>query len=151
MTIYTFNPGINTNFSSQLNNNFNEVRGFIGEIRSHCLSIAGATALTTLQSYGWAVANGTDSTSQGITSPIIPITPNLTSRFLYGHATVSGGTKTEDFLPSHTHDIANKRYLGGNSSDATYGGVLSHSDGAVAKTAGTAMIGYEVVFIIRVK
>jgi len=67
--------------------------------------------------------------------------PNLNAggRFLYG-ATTSGGTKTEDFLPNHTHSYDSRGDTSGSAGQTTG-----------ATTTGTAWLGYAIVWVIRIK
>lgn len=81
------------------------------------------------------------------------VIPNLNgnANFLYG-AETSGGTKTENFVPAHSHSIP--VFDGGGagtnitaSSSATNN--TSNTSNNVA--SGTAWVGYAVVYIMRVK
>jgi hypothetical protein len=110
-------------------------------------SLAGVPALPS----NWVECNGQTLSDAG--SPLNGQTiPNLNGNLnvLYGKST-SGTTRTEDFLPVHLHPIP----VYNSGSDATFDG---SNEGANAtfnsnnsSAAGTAWLGYSVVYIIRVK
>ena len=67
----------------------------LGEIIMHNPTVTGAKTLVNMRGLGFAVCDGTTPASQGISSPIIATTPDMTDRFVYGHATTAettGGT-----------------------------------------------------------
>lgn len=81
---------------------------------------------------------------------------NGDNQFLYGNST-SGSTKTEDFMPSHTHNQGSLKFAtnaGNANADDTasfnsYSGNISGNTGSAS--AGTAWEGYSVVWIMRIK
>ena len=81
------------------------------------------------------------------------VIPNLNgnANFLYGAAT-SGGTKSENFVPSHDHDFS--FYNSGATTSLTAVGSATNTTNTTwvnTVTSGTAWTGYAVVYIIRVK
>jgi len=84
-------------------------------------------------------------------------TPNLNDgKLIYG-GTSSGGTKTEDYLPNHTHDQGSLKFKTTDSydsvTDTTTGGAfigaISGSTGSAGE--GTAWTAYQAVWIMRIK
>ncbi len=127
--------------------------GLLGEIRQFALSITGAKTKAQLQALGWAICDGTTPSSQGISSPTIETTPNLRNKFLiHAAAEVTGGTVTENFLPSHNHAI---NYIAGGSDGTKVLGANGftnwNSVPIQATTSGTALVGYTIVYFIKVK
>lgn len=135
----------------------------IGTILPWAKSLTGTPALTGT----WAECDG--STVSDAASPYNGVAlPNMNgnAQIPYGAAT-SGSTKTEDFLPVHTHtaSCAAIHYSGENVGGGTAAfqlGTASPSDqtGQITTPAitvnntsatGTAWKGYSVVFIIRIK
>jgi hypothetical protein len=94
------------------------------------------------------VLSDADSVFNGVTLPNL----NGNLNVLYGKST-SGTTRTEDFLPVHNHNLAvgsadasDPRIDATTGATALNGIVIQNSS-----AAGTAWLGYSVVYIIRVK
>lgn len=76
---------------------------------------------------------------------------NGSDNFLYG-ASSSGGTKTQDFLPSHNHDVSVDVTSHGRLD--TVAGATNYSNAQAwvnTKTSGTAWTGHAIVWIMRIK
>lgn len=117
----------------------------IGAIVAWNKSSSGTPALPD----GWVECNG-----QTLTDPASPYhlqsLPNLNAnrRVLKGDVT-SGGSSTEDFLPSHNHNV---RAGGGYYLDAGWGSSAPwRTDLVSATTSGTATAFFHVVWIMRVR
>ena len=98
----------------------------------------------------WVECNGqtlsdADSIYNGETIPDL----NGDAQFLYGAAT-SGGTKTEDYLPSHKHTIP-VNYNTGVTAVIGSTDAPNRTVDTSTVTEGTALEGYAVVYIMRVK
>jgi hypothetical protein len=104
----------------------------------------------------WAECNG-----QTLNDPQSPfdgqVLPDLNNeqRVLVG-ATTSGGVRDEDYVPPHTHGPGTLRFLNNSAAaDDYYGGAScsgSVCGGATASTtAGTPLVGFEIVWVMRVK
>ena len=74
---------------------------------------------------------------------------NGDARFLYGHS-ASGSTKTEDFLPTHKHNLYMDN-AADNALDGYPGSSSSSGDPCLNASGGTAWAGYSVVMIMRIK
>lgn len=87
-----------------------------------------------------------ESVYNGVVIPIL----NGNLNVLYGKST-SGTTRTEDFLPVHSHPIP----VYNSGSDVTFDGSTVAANSTLnsnnSSAAGTAWLGYSVVFIMRVK
>lgn len=118
----------------------------IGSVLAWAKSITGIPALPS----GWVECNG--QTLSDASSPINgQVIPNLNgnANFLYGNAT-SGSTKTENYLPSHTHNVPVYSSTGvALQKSSPYG--ANTNIATSAETSGTAWVGYSVVWIMRVK
>lgn len=130
----------------------------IGAIMAWAKSISGIPALPD----GWVECNG-----QALTDADSPLNgqtvPNLNgeNRFLYGDS-VSNNVKTEDYLPSHGHQIRVAPY-NSNFPLEIYGNVnvnsfkwapngSSECNGTVAcRSKGTPWQGFSVVWIMKIK
>jgi hypothetical protein len=141
-------------YASEANTFFNIVP--IGAILPWAKSITGVPTLPSnfVECSGQTLSDA-DSPLNGQTIPNL----NGDARFLYGAAT-SGGTKSENYLPSHTHEEGTLKYLlrtstGESWAEGTTNVTTQYTgsiDGATATTtAGTAWTGYAVVMIMRVK
>lgn len=101
---------------------------------------------------GWVECNGqslsdSDSPYDGATIPDL----NGDSKFLYGDS-VSGSTKSEDYLPDHGHSISVD--ITSNPRLDAVAGATNYSDSqswVQHSSEGTAWEGYSVVWIMRVK
>lgn len=124
----------------------------LGEIRPFALTIAGALTKSQLQAKGWAICDGTTATAQGISDATIENTPDLRQKFLRHSANeTTGGTVTENFLPSHKHNLYQaSQYTYISTSDSQSG--TGWQNGYVqATTSGTALVGYDICYFIKVK
>lgn len=117
----------------------------IGTVMPWLKSLSGTPALPD----GWVECDG--STISDADSPYDGVTiPNLTNQFLYG-ASTSGGTKTEDFLPSHKHTFYGHPAYPSGAYQRDYGAAATDSNAMQNTTSGTAWEGYAVVWIMRIK
>jgi hypothetical protein len=117
----------------------------VGSIMSWAKSITGVPALPS----GWVECNG--QTLSDVDSPLNgQVIPNLNDGdFLYG-ASASGATKTENYLPGHTHNVP--VFASGGVALQTNSASGANSNVATTSTtSGTAWLGYAVVWIMRVK
>jgi len=126
-------------------------RDAVGTVKSVLLTLAGTPTLTAF----WHLCDGTALTA-GAADPESPLNgstiPDLNTdlRVLYGGAT-SGTTRTEDFLPSHVHNVITND---GGSPGALHrdGPGGSQSSGfIITTTSGTSWKGYQAVFVIKIK
>jgi len=103
MVTYTFTNGTVAD-ADEVNQNFDDVEqdtGLLGEVRMFALSMTGAVTKASLQGKGWAICDGTTPVAQGITSPTIETTPDLSNRFIKCSDDETSGT--EDASPEHNH------------------------------------------------
>ena len=127
MAITTFAAG-NIIKSAEVNTNFNNSIDGLGEVKMFALSISGAVTKASLQGRGWAICDGTTPAVQGISTPTIATTPDLTESFIRGSANETtggtGGSSTvtldETQIPSHTHTVTSNtdNELGNNVIDS---------------------------------
>ena len=126
----------------------------IGAIIPFLKSLTGAPDVPS----GFVECNGQEISD--VESPFNEVTiPDLNGdgRVLYGNAT-SGSIKTEDFMPSHSHAVGTLKF---KTADTAFDSVADCTNtgsfvGAIAgstatSTAGTAWVGYSVVWILRIK
>lgn len=132
-------------YASETNVLFNIVP--IGAILPWAKSIPGVPSLP---------ANFVECSGQTLSDADSPLNgqtiPNLNGNLnvLYGNST-SGSTRTEDFLPIHTHTAkldVSSNYTGFQGNNASTGICSGIND---SSATGTAWLGYSVVYIIRVK
>ena len=102
---------------------------------------------------GWMECDG--STINDSESPLdgeTLIDLNGENYFLYGNST-SGTVKTEDFLPTHAHNLAATNSHGASTdfADTNHNSGVASSGFILGTTAGTAWKAYSVVWIIRFK
>lgn len=90
----------------------------LGNIIMHNPTVSGAKSISDMQDLGFAVCDGTTPASQGITSPDITTTPNMSGRFPYGHATTA---ETTGGAGSHTHPASSPSYPGSSGSLGLWG------------------------------
>ena len=153
-----------------ITNTINSGSGILGEIRQFALSITGAITKTSLQSYGWAICDGTTPESQGITNATITTTPDLREKFLrMSNNETTGGTGGSATSP-HKHKWLNGRQYGnrydnvGSHLNADYrsksgdGGVISVDGYGLNSVNYTSTDSvdiippyYEIVYFIKVK
>ena len=102
----------------------------------------------------WVECNGqvlsdADSVYDGQT---IPDLYGANENFLYGKST-SGVAKTEDFLPVHSHNLYAEDGYSSSKRIETYGAGGSWQGSWIANSAaaGTALKGYSVVWIMKIK
>lgn len=135
-----------------ITNEINAGAGLLGEIRQIALSLTGSLSKATLQGYGWAICDGTTPAAQGISDATITTTPDLRLRFLRHSANeTTGGNVTQDFLPTHKHSLGyvasgadGKYVLGSNGGSANNQAIANAS-------AGTAWLGYDICYFMKVK
>lgn len=133
-------------YASETNTMFNMCP--VGSIFAWLKSYTNTPALPS----NWVECNGqtlsdADSVYNGQVIPDL----NGGARFLYGAAS-SGGTKSEDFIPAHDHDFT--YYNSGATTSLTAVGSATNATNTTwvqSVTSGTALAGYAVVWIIRVK
>jgi hypothetical protein len=136
---------LNEGYYNGLYNELLAGTGHLGEVRMFALSITGAVSKATLQSYGWAICDGTSSSDQGISDATITTTPNLEHKFIRGSDDeTSGGTGG---TATHTHSVE------GNSGGSIYGSGGSSFHWATITSGETANLPpyYELAYFIRVK
>jgi len=128
--------------------------GHLGEVRQFALSLPGSVTKAFLQSKNWAICDGTTPVTQGITTPTIAVTPDLSNKFIRASdddvSGAMGGAETHDHTYSGTTDI----YNSGNLADSTGGGAVNgHDHDYSGTTDGASNIPpyYELVFFIKVK
>ena len=143
----------------------------LGTIIMHNPTISGAKSLADMRALGWAVCDGTSPAAQGIGSPTITTTDDMTDKFIRGHATTAGGTGGSDThtlsvgeLAAHTHSLtvqashddtgdAGDKVITDNNDNATqnlHANSIANTTGS--NTAHNNMPAYFViVFMIKVK
>jgi len=154
----TFTNGTVAN-ATEVNTNYTEIEQNINSTHATYNAAPIGSVISWLKSYtntpslpaGWVECNGqtlTDSDSV-YNGQVIPDL-NGDDRFLYGAAS-SGSTKTEDYLPSHNHNLTCVGNPITDGVDVASGGTSTNTTWIVSKTSGTAWSAYSVVWIIRVK
>ena len=68
--------------ADEVNQNFSDSNGMLGEVRMFALSMTGALTKANLITAGWAICDGTTPASQGIATPTIATTPNMENKFI---------------------------------------------------------------------
>jgi len=132
--------------ASEVNENFDNSRAELGEVKMFALSMAGAVTKATLQGKGWAICDGTTPATQGISSPTIATTPNLQHKFIrMSDDESSSGTGGED---AHNH-----RWLYDPAGGATYDGQTYLADGTTEQDArgGKVVPGASGDFYVKVQ
>lgn len=154
---------VNANFED-IENEFNNNTAPVGTVMSWLKDYTNTPALAS----GWVECNG-QTLSDGDSVYNGQVIPDLNgdAQFLYGKTT-SGDTKTEDFMPNHAHQLQIERRNPGvtgrgldydnaktanMASDWDFGTANNSEGNGVVKnnTKGTALEGYSVVWIIRIK
>jgi len=91
--------------ASKVNENFEEVKQELGEVKMFALSMTGAVTKASLQSKGWAICDGTTPTTQGISSPTIATTPDLQDKSIkMSDDETSGGVS--GWSHNHTYTVS---------------------------------------------
>lgn len=128
----------------------------IGSLIMHLPSLTGAENLSTMIGYGWAVANGTNSSLQGVTSVIIEEVPDMRNKFIRSSndttSGTTGGSDTKDL--SHTHTVPFNReleFIGDENAWGTSSGTSVTSGSSGSATQDIIPAYYEAIYMIKVR